>query len=53
MLGGSTAQEGDIFVVAEELLTVGVAVPVVTPEVSDIVTKVTYRYNIPISLQAN
>lgn len=40
MLGGTTAQEGDIFVVAEELLTVGIAVPGVTEEVSDIVTKV-------------
>ncbi|KAF9448258.1 alpha/beta-hydrolase [Macrolepiota fuliginosa MF-IS2] len=42
MLGGTTAQEADIFVVAEELLTTGIVIPVVTPEVSDIVTKVAF-----------
>ncbi|KAF5355167.1 hypothetical protein D9756_005698 [Leucocoprinus leucothites] len=42
MLGGSTAQEGDIFVVEEELLTVGVAVPGLTEQVADIVTKLAF-----------
>jgi hypothetical protein len=40
MLGGSTAQEGDTSVVEEGLLTVSVAVPGLTQEVADIVTKV-------------
>lgn len=44
MLGGTTAQEADIFVVAEELLTVGTVVPGVTSQVSDIVTKVRFIY---------
>lgn len=40
MLTGTTANEGDIFVVAEELLTLDFAVPGVTTVVSNAVTQV-------------
>lgn len=49
MLGGTTAQEGDIFVVEEELLTTGIVIPGVTQTVSDIVTKVVPRSMLEIS----
>lgn len=42
LLGGSTANEGDIFVVAAELLAVGVAVPTLTELLADIETQVRF-----------
>ncbi|KJA18226.1 hypothetical protein HYPSUDRAFT_205596 [Hypholoma sublateritium FD-334 SS-4] len=42
MLTGTTANEGDIFVVAEELLTLDFAVPGVTTVVSNAVTQVAF-----------
>ncbi len=43
-LVGTTAQEGDIFAVGAQLLTIGLAVPGVTEQLSDIVTKVRCMY---------
>lgn len=40
MLTGTTAQEGDIFAVGAELLTLGAVIPGVTEQLSDVVTKV-------------
>lgn len=40
LLGGTVAQEDDIFLVAQELLTTGNVVPVVTEILSDIQTQV-------------
>ncbi|KAF8960251.1 Alpha/Beta hydrolase protein [Flammula alnicola] len=42
MLTGTTAQEGDIFVVEEEILTLDFAIPGVTTVVSNAVTKVAF-----------
>ena len=40
MLTGTTANEGDIFVVEEELLTLHFAIPGVTTAVSNVITQV-------------
>ncbi len=40
MLTGTAANEGDIFIVAEELLTLGFTVPGVTTVASNVVTQV-------------
>lgn len=40
MLGGTVADEEDIFIVALELLTLGVTIPAVTEMLSDVETLV-------------
>jgi hypothetical protein len=42
MLGGTTAQEGDVFVVDAELATTGIVVPGITQEAADILTPVKF-----------
>ena len=46
MLGGTVADEDDIFVLAAELLTLGVAVPSVTEMLSDVETLVWPDYRV-------
>jgi hypothetical protein len=43
MLTGTTANEGDIFVVAQELLTLGYTIPVVTQVISDSLTQASFQ----------
>jgi hypothetical protein len=46
LLGGTVADEDDIFVLAQELLTLGVAVPAVTEMLSDVETLVWLGYRV-------
>ncbi|PPR00078.1 hypothetical protein CVT24_008980 [Panaeolus cyanescens] len=45
VLGGTTANEGDIFVVAQQLLTTGFAIPTVTEILADIQTQLGFTCN--------
>lgn len=40
MLGGTTAQEGDVLIAAQELATTGIVLPIVTQQAANILTSV-------------
>lgn len=46
LLGGTVANEDDIFVVVQELVTTGISVPVITELISDIETAVSEFLNV-------